>query len=89
MYAVEFETINHNGTITIPEEYGFANNESLKVILLKKERSVNDQEFQRHREEIRNLIDDYKTNGDKNFVPYEEGMDAIDNWLDGLDVANH
>ena len=89
MYAVEFETIKHNGTITIPEEYRFADNESLKVIFLKKKRSANNQEFQHRREEIRNLIDDYKTNGDKNFVPYAEGMDAIDNWLDGLDVANH
>jgi hypothetical protein len=37
-----------------------------------------------HREEIKNLIYDYKINGDKNFVPYEEGMDAIDKWLDSL-----
>lgn len=40
-----------------------------------------------HLEEIKNLIDDYKTNGDKNFVPYEEGMEVIDSWLDSL-IAN-
>lgn len=88
MYAVEFETINHNGMIKIPEEYGFAENESIKVIILKKEDSSSHPEFKQHREEIKNLIDDYKTNGDKNFILYEEGMDTIDNWLDGLNIAN-
>lgn len=88
MYAVEFETINHNGMIKIPEEYGFVDNESIKVIILKKEDSSCPPEFKQHREEIKNLIDDYKINGDKNFLPYEEGMDTIDNWLDGLNVAN-
>ena len=37
---------------------------------------------------ISSLINDYKTNGEKNFVPYEQGNNEIDNWLNGLNENN-
>lgn len=83
MYAVEFEAINQNGMIKIPDDYHFANNEQLKVIILKQDDS-NNLEFQKHKADVTNLINDYKNNGTQNFVDYKDGMQEIDTWLDGL-----
>lgn len=80
MYAVEFETINQNGLIKIPKEYNtFKDNEPIRVIILK------DTELSKYKKEVSDLINDYKKNGNKNFVDYEDGNKEIDNWLDSLD----
>ena len=82
MFAVEFETINENGLIKIPSEYQFENNEAIRVIILKNDNLSN------QKKEVSSLINDYKTNGEKNFVPYEQGNNEIDNWLNGLNENN-
>lgn len=35
--------------------------------------------------EVEELINDYKINGIKKFLPYEEGNDELKKWVDSLD----
>lgn len=38
--------------------------------------------------EVEELINDYKINAMKNFVPYENGNDELKKWVNGLDGFN-
>lgn len=82
MYAVEFETINENGLIKIPKEYQFENQEHLRVIILKNDNQYN------QKKEVEDLLNDYKKNGMKNFISYEDGNEEIKKWVNGLDENN-
>ena len=41
--------------------------------------------FTNQKKEVEDLINDYKQNGMKNFVPYEDGNDELKKWVDSLD----
>lgn len=83
MYAVEFKTINNNGTLEIPKEFNtFEDKEILRVIILK------ENPFSKHQKEVKDIFEDYKLNGEKNFTSYEESEKEISKWLDSLDENN-
>lgn len=41
--------------------------------------------FTNQEKEVEDLINDYKINAMKNFVPYEEENDELKKWVDSLD----
>lgn len=69
MQIAEFEAISKNGFIQIPKEYGFADNEKLKVVILRKDKS-----FLTHQKEVMAVLEDYKENGDKNFSDFKASL---------------
>ena len=44
--------------------------------------------FANQKKEVEDLINNYKQNGMKNFVPYENGKDELKKWVDSLDGFN-
>lgn len=45
---------------------------------------VIDKDFENNLKDVKEIFEDYKLNGEKNFVPFEEGNKELDNWLDSL-----
>lgn len=45
-------------------------------------------EIDNQKKEVEELINDYKINAMKNFVPYEDGNDELKKWVNSLDDFN-
>ena len=99
MYAIEFETKTIDGMIPIPEKYKEINDdESIRVIILKKESNKKElelykdsEQFQIDKKSIQESLDDYKQNGDKNFISQDEYHKQMDSYKKDLiaKYANH
>ncbi len=51
--------------------------------LPKNEIKIIDKEFQNNQKMLQKVLEDYKSGREK-VIPYDEGMDEIDSWLDTL-----
>ncbi len=99
MYAIEFETKTIDGMIPIPKQYTEINDdESIRVIILKEDSDKEDLKlykdselFQIDKKALEESLDDYKQNGDKNFVSQNEYHKQMDNYKKDLiaKYANH
>lgn len=72
MQIAEFETTIENGFIRLPKECDFADNEELKVIIVRK-----DKEFLVNQKEAMEVLEDYRQNGDKNFTDFKVGLQEL------------
>ena len=95
MQAIEFEAKTIDGMIPIPEHFGdIKDNEFVRVIVLKKDELEiykENEQFQIDKKALQGSVDDYRENGDKNFISQDEYHKKMNDFKKDLiaKYANH